>query len=220
MLCTCVLVHQWLFVMVFSNRYDGFDLLPVGRDVHSELSHEWQQRWTIRFEFCFTWLQDWFGIELLVCLCQNGIGFCTSVYFYGVLLSVDLDGHHSARIFILIFCEVLMCVPLCISFTWGSMDLQTFTKCLFLLQRLQMTLQALQRPVCGTFSLQNLQILIVFIVCFLSSWWMVVMLSIVKYGICSNGISVRVESIVFQLQWLICWDQLGKVHILLDDWWL
>ena len=80
------------------------------------------------------------------------------------------------------------------------MDLQTFTKCLFLLQRLQMTLQALQRPVCGTFSLQNLQILIVFIVCFLSSWWMVVMLSIVKYGVCSNGISVRVESIVFQLQ--------------------
>ena len=46
-----VLVHQWVLVMVFSNKYDGCDLLPVDRDVHCELSHEWKQRWSIRFEF-------------------------------------------------------------------------------------------------------------------------------------------------------------------------
>ena len=78
------------------------------------------------------------------------------------------------------------------------MDSQTFPKCPFLLQRLQMTLQALQQPVRGTFSPENVQILIVFLVCFLCSWSMVVVLSTVKYGICSSGIIVRLESIVFQ----------------------
>ena len=52
----CVLTHRWLFVMTFSIVYDGFALLPVGRDGRCKLSHEWQQQWTIWFEFCFTWL--------------------------------------------------------------------------------------------------------------------------------------------------------------------
>ena len=41
-LCAVWRGNQWLHVMVFGNKHDGFDLLPIGRDGHCELSHEWQ----------------------------------------------------------------------------------------------------------------------------------------------------------------------------------
>lgn len=89
MLCTC---SPMLCFTVFSNVFDGFDLVPVGGDGCCELPHEWQQWRTMRFEFCFTWLQDLFETALLTCLFWNDVGFCAWVYFHGVLLSIDLDG--------------------------------------------------------------------------------------------------------------------------------
>ena len=38
-----VFTYQWLRVMIFSNVYDCFDLLLVGRDGCYELSHAFQQ---------------------------------------------------------------------------------------------------------------------------------------------------------------------------------
>ena len=145
--------------------------------------------------------------SIISLVCLLGLKYTISGALHSIFLTVVKACSHSSDHVNLAFFMVRAqrgavllenFVPLGISFALGSMDPQTFPKCPFLLQRLQMTLQALQQPVCGTFSPQNVQILIVFLVCFLPSWSMVVVLSIVKYGICSSGIIVRLESIVFQ----------------------
>ena len=76
---------------------------------------------------------------------------------YLLILMFTIVLGHSFQSFVNFSCNTLF-----VSFTWGSTDLQTFPKCPFLVQRLQMALRALQRLTCGTFSPQYLQIFIVF----------------------------------------------------------
>ena len=131
------------------------------------------------FEFCFTWLEEWLETEILVCPCRNDVGFSAWVYFHSVLLPVDLDGHHSARIFTLIFCKVL--VGHSIGFFHLEINRRTnFSQMSFFATK--MALRALHQPACDTFSLQYLQISIGFFVCFLKSfpprWWLLCLRSL------------------------------------------
>ena len=88
------------------------------------------------------------------------------------------------------------CDTLFVFLTWSSTDLQIFPKCLFLLQTLQMASRDLQQLACGTFS--PFFFFVSLFLKFLSSAWVVVSSLIIGYGIHSNGMSIGVESIVFQ----------------------
>ena len=211
----CVLPHQWLRVTVFSNVYVAFDLLPVDSDGSCELSHEWQQRWTVWFEFCFTWLQEWLGTKFLVCPSGNDIGFCAWVYFHGVSLPIDLDGHHIARIFFLIFCKVVVWHSVCL-FHLEINGLSDFCKMSFFVTTKITDGIAGFATTCIWYFLPTIpanfnRFFVSFLKSFPPRGWLFLP-SVVGYDIRSNDMTVGVESIVFQevhfllhqLQWSSC----------------
>ena len=97
-------------------------------------------------------LPKWCFVGLMVCC-------------YPLILIVTIVLGYLSQSSVKFWCDTLF-----VSFTRKSRHWQTFPKCPFLQQRLQMALRALQRPACGTFSQKYLQILMVFFVCFLKSF--------------------------------------------------